>query len=227
MSQEKANGVCAKTSCTCGIIVLKVKRSRAACNGREHDTERVISMQDNPTGERCIRERINYKGEKSYVVRVMVGRRRFSLTSPTLEEAIEHRGVLEQRSVDAKRLRRKRIAAGKHKTEVVYFVKAGEDGPIKVGRTRADLVKTRLANLQIASPVELHLLGTLESDSKGERELHVRMDHLHVRGEWFRDAPELREVLTARPVWIRGSIVSHGRWPHDSKTFDLQEDLAA
>ena len=207
MSQEKTNVVCAKTSYTCGIIVLKVKRSRAACNGREHDTERVISMQENLTGERCIHERVNYKGEKSYVVRVMIGRRRMSLTSPTLEEAVEHRGVLEQRALEAKRLRRKRIAAGKNKTEVVYFLKAGTDGPIKVGRTRIDIIDKRIANLQIASPVELHLLGTLESDSKGERELHVRMKHLHVRGEWFQDTPELREVLTTRPVWIRGSLL--------------------
>lgn len=67
-----------------------------------------------------------------------------------------------------------------------YFIQAGVDGPIKIGK--ADNPEKRLAELQTGSPESLRLIGKLQGDH--ERDLHNRFHKLHLRGEWFN--PDVR-----------------------------------
>lgn len=87
-------------------------------------------------------------------------------------------------------------------TTTLYFVQAGNGGPIKIG-VATDLSK-RLAALQTGSPAELRLLGTMTGDMADERALHVRFRDHRLRGEWFSPADDLlafiREATNAAPA---------------------------
>jgi hypothetical protein len=76
----------------------------------------------------------------------------------------------------------------------IYFVSGGD--MIKIGRTKN--AGRRIVELQVASGMELKLLGSIEGDLRLERALHQCFWHLHVRGEWFRAAPELLAYVEAR-----------------------------
>jgi hypothetical protein len=67
----------------------------------------------------------------------------------------------------------------------IYFLRFGDAGPIKVGRS-SDPV-SRAYDLSIASPVELVLLGALKSTdtARKEAEFHARLAKFRVRREWF------------------------------------------
>lgn len=67
-----------------------------------------------------------------------------------------------------------------------YFIQAGADGPIKIGK--ADNPEKRVAELQTGSPDVLRLIGKLKGDC--EKDLHARFHKLHLRGEWF--SPDVR-----------------------------------
>jgi len=110
--------------------------------------------------------------------------------------ALQERAAAHVAATHSKRMRR-----GSIEPEVVYLIQA-ESGPIKIGRAKRSVVERRLANLQIACWEELRLLGTLVGDSRDEREIQRRMAHLHIRGEWFHDAPALRALLERRPRWL-------------------------
>lgn len=76
---------------------------------------------------------------------------------------------------------------------VVYFVQAGEGGPIKIGTT-TDL-DHRLQQLRTGSPAPLTLLGTISGDRQQERMMHSRFDSLRMEGEWFRPGEELMTFI--------------------------------
>jgi hypothetical protein len=79
----------------------------------------------------------------------------------------------------------------------IYFVRAGEPGrPIKIGFAKD--VHSRVADLQVAQPDTLVLLGVMAGGPAIERELHEHFQRLHLRGEWFRSAPELLDYIDAR-----------------------------
>lgn len=69
------------------------------------------------------------------------------------------------------------------KGEWVYFIQAGERGPIKIGW--AEVVSTRMAQLQCGSPMKLTLLVAIPGGAARERDLHRRFADIRVRGEWF------------------------------------------
>lgn len=76
----------------------------------------------------------------------------------------------------------------------VYFIQQGDDGPIKVGW--AIDPDARLAELQIACPDELVLLGFVPGTLVDEAWLQGRLVSGRIRGEWFRpDTQGLRKVL--------------------------------
>lgn len=80
----------------------------------------------------------------------------------------------------------------------VYFVQRGEDGPIKIGRSRN--VVSRLSSLRGSCPDPLRLLGTLDEGSGVEEStIHARFDSARVRrrGEWFKPVPELLSFIVA------------------------------
>ena len=65
----------------------------------------------------------------------------------------------------------------------VYFIRAGESGPVKIGK--ADDVMERLAGLQCGNPEPLRLIRTLDGGQFEEYWLHRHYRPLRLRGEWF------------------------------------------
>jgi hypothetical protein len=82
-------------------------------------------------------------------------------------------------------------------SSVVYFIRSGHSGPIKIGI--ASDVKARLRTLQCASPEALAVLATTPGSLELERQLHVQFQHLRKSGEWFNAAPELLEFIAGLP----------------------------
>lgn len=75
----------------------------------------------------------------------------------------------------------------------VYFVQAGVGGPVKIGWSQD--VPRRMAELQTGNAHRLALLGTIRGRMERESAVHARFTHLRMEGEWFRDAPELRDYI--------------------------------
>jgi hypothetical protein len=63
----------------------------------------------------------------------------------------------------------------------------------KVGR--ADNIKRRVYDLQIASPLDLKLLRVLSDNPTHESRWHKVLDDFHVRGEWFRLTDESMALI--------------------------------
>lgn len=80
-------------------------------------------------------------------------------------------------------------AAAQGATTWVYFVQAGEDGPIKVGYSNH--VEGRLASLQTAHHAPLRVLLKVPGGLALEAALHAALAPHRLRGEWFRPAPEV------------------------------------
>lgn len=72
-----------------------------------------------------------------------------------------------------------------------YVVQAGDDGPIKVGSAAEP--EKRMKALQHTCPYPLRIVRTYPGGYKTERELHAKLAHLTVLGEWFR--PEALALL--------------------------------
>jgi hypothetical protein len=66
----------------------------------------------------------------------------------------------------------------------------GGTGYLKIGYSTD--VASRFAAVSAASPVELAMLGLLRGTRALERRLHRKFEQHRVRGEWFRDVPEIR-----------------------------------
>lgn len=87
--------------------------------------------------------------------------------------------------------------------ERVYFIQAGTDGPIKIGRSTDPQV--RLANLQTANHERLVLLGVLDLTVLGnphaarllEANLHRMLAADAIAGEWFRPSRHVRQTVYA------------------------------
>jgi integrase/recombinase XerD len=80
----------------------------------------------------------------------------------------------------------------------VYFIQAGDDGPIKIGRSRRPL--ERFESLRGGSPLPLRLLLTYRAGELEERRLHERFAPFRRSGEWFEPAEPLIDFLMARGV---------------------------
>ena len=67
--------------------------------------------------------------------------------------------------------------------------------PLKIGV--ATDIASRIASMRTANSRELVLLGILlDAGPDEERSLHQRWSHIRIRGEWFRDTPELRRFIS-------------------------------
>jgi len=73
----------------------------------------------------------------------------------------------------------------------VYFIQAGEDGPIKIGFTRSKSVEKRLSDLQHGNAETLVVLASIEGSLIDEKNLHIKFSQFHIRGEWFEPSYEL------------------------------------
>lgn len=76
---------------------------------------------------------------------------------------------------------------------LIYFVRAGDRGLIKIGRT--DRLERRLSQLQNGNHLELRLLGYAHGDTAEEKSLHRRFAAGRIRGEWFRPTRELLRFI--------------------------------
>jgi hypothetical protein len=77
---------------------------------------------------------------------------------------------------------------------VIYFIQAGEGGPVKVGWSVN--VPKRLKHLQGANATELRLIGTRPSAARcHEMQLHVDLAEHRIRGEWYPPIPEILDLI--------------------------------
>lgn len=74
---------------------------------------------------------------------------------------------------------------------MIYFVSNGR--AIKIGYSKT--VGSRFRSLQTSSSEELDFLGSAEGGKPEERFLHKRLGSHRLKGEWFVDCPEVREVM--------------------------------
>jgi len=70
----------------------------------------------------------------------------------------------------------------------IYFIRAGDKGPIKIGRTNHDITY-RLRSLQTANPYKLKVLAAIQADQLLDHALeewiHNALSDHRLQGEWF------------------------------------------
>jgi len=93
----------------------------------------------------------------------------------------------------------------------VYFVRAGTDGPIKIGATTD--VGRRLRALQTSNPAELTVIAVIppageECGFELEQRIHGMFTAERIRGEWFQPSTRLLDwikqntnALSSRVCW--------------------------
>ena len=88
---------------------------------------------------------------------------------------------------------------------MVYFIKQGDY--VKIGYTFR--FKTRLFQLQVASPIKLEVLGIIEGDKNQEQLIHEKFKHISSNGEWFIYCDELKlfiDSLDTSLMWKYGYL---------------------
>jgi hypothetical protein len=88
---------------------------------------------------------------------------------------------------------RQAIDALDRRATFIYFVEV--QGNIKIGL--AANWKRRINALQTASPFPVKRLLILSAYVGFERSLHDKFSAFRVRGEWFKDCPEIREFIAS------------------------------
>lgn len=86
----------------------------------------------------------------------------------------------------------------------VYFIQAGDNGPIKIGWTAGD-PRARMASLQTGNPEPLRLLAYAPGTIEDERAMHERCASIRMIGEWFKPEPQL-VAFAAGVQWARRDI---------------------
>jgi DNA-binding XRE family transcriptional regulator len=87
----------------------------------------------------------------------------------------------------------------------VYFIRAGEDGPIKIGHSNRPL--HRLMELQVSHWQTLHLRGVLPGGEVEEAEIHSQFSHAHIRGEWHWPVSDLVAFMLAADAAPESAVV--------------------
>ena len=75
----------------------------------------------------------------------------------------------------------------------VYFIQAGEGGPVKIGWSSN--IKVRMESAQVDNPEPLALLAYVPGGPEIEARLHHRFREAHLRGEWFRPVRDLLDLI--------------------------------
>lgn len=76
----------------------------------------------------------------------------------------------------------------------VHRGKSKRPHAIKIGLCTRDKISTRLKNLQTGSVDKLRILGVVRGAS-AERKFHRRFKGWHLRGEFYRPAPEILRLI--------------------------------
>lgn len=74
----------------------------------------------------------------------------------------------------------------------VYFVRSGEDGPVKIGYA-ADVLE-RVHGLQAGNPELLTIVRIVSGSRNVEARLHRHFADIRIRGEWFKYSDEMLEI---------------------------------
>lgn len=77
---------------------------------------------------------------------------------------------------------------------MIYAIEAVGSGFIKFGRAKS--VGRRLKELECACPFDLHIIAVADWPDGAETAVHLHLSPMHERGEWFKDGPLTREVLS-------------------------------
>jgi hypothetical protein len=72
---------------------------------------------------------------------------------------------------------------------MIYFVRAGETGSVKIGK--ANDVAKRVAGIQVGCPQKLAVLRVCDGDGRVEKFFHKKFAHLRQSGEWFTFSDEM------------------------------------
>jgi len=84
---------------------------------------------------------------------------------------------------------------------VVYFIRQGLTGPIKIGYSTNGIYK-RLKGLQTGNSSILYPVGAIIGGTKEtEKVLHDRFAHLKIKGEWFYPGRDLIEYISYVRLW--------------------------
>lgn len=78
----------------------------------------------------------------------------------------------------------------------IYFIQAGEDGPIKIGFSKDP--DSRLRTLQTAHTAKLKMLHHQVGTKADEGRLHHRFKNIRIKGEWFEASPSLLDFIRKR-----------------------------
>ncbi|WP_409287512.1 GIY-YIG nuclease family protein [Pseudomonas guariconensis] len=89
----------------------------------------------------------------------------------------------------------------------IYFIICSSTGLVKIGR--ADNVKGRLGELQVASPGKLSVLSCFRAPASFENFLHCLFSRNHFRGEWFRLDERLLELAE---IAVDENLMGVMRW---------------
>jgi hypothetical protein len=79
---------------------------------------------------------------------------------------------------------------------IVYFIQAGEDGPIKIGTTTG-WAETRMAAMQTGCPQKLRFLCYVPGGPDVEARLHGRFSSYRLQGEWFDPSESLVDYINS------------------------------
>ena len=76
---------------------------------------------------------------------------------------------------------------------MIYFIQAGNDGPIKIGNAQNPEVRRR--ELQTGNHEKLRLITEIPGDKEREDSIHNYLRSDRYRGEWFKATPEVLDYI--------------------------------
>lgn len=92
---------------------------------------------------------------------------------------------------------------------MIYFIQQEEEGNIKIGHSKN--IEQRLADLQVASPYKLILLGSVVGAYKEEQQIHQYLNYYRVQGEWFLPSSFVKEYIISIPGFKHFGLYSTER----------------
>lgn len=87
--------------------------------------------------------------------------------------------------------------------DYVYFMQAGQGGPIKIGRAADPEARTRGVQTSNANTLKVLLLIP---DASLERKFHRWFRHHHIKGEWFKAHPEILRFVNTLARQTRQTV---------------------
>ena len=98
-------------------------------------------------------------------------------------------------------------------TKRVYFIQAGENGPIKIGIAKHP--GRRLIALQSARNESLRLLAHMPGDMATEWSLHMKFAAHRIKGEWFAPSDEIMAEVAVALTFDQSLGPTKDQWKPD------------